>query len=256
MLLLWVCKDSDELSKIKKDQVHKTMHNSKKMSYCPPTPPPSLSELLSNVPSDFNEDLIELLMFWFNQYKLTSIKSFYHDMGASKVNDLWTNIWFAKGETQQWMDTELEKYHHHYNTYKDYQPRYLYEYIAMIVLYDQIPRNIFRNTQQAYETDHIAFSLAQQLVEHMQYIPIQFNISIIMSFVHQESLQDLKKCRLLIDALENKYPQYNVLTNLNLIYKNHNDRIELFGRVPERNKFFNRPSTEQELIYLRNVNQF
>jgi len=57
---------------------------------------------------------------------------------------------FAKGETQQWIDKE--KYHHHY---KDYQPRYLYECIVMIVLYDQIPRNIFRNTRQAYETDHI-----------------------------------------------------------------------------------------------------
>ena len=213
-----------------------------------------LSEMMKDVREDFNTDLIEVIMLWFNQYKMSHISHLYRDLDEIGMNDLWTNVWFAKEDSQKFMDKELKKFERFYEQYMNYEPKYLYEYIALIVLYDQVPRNIFRNSAKAYETDRKALDLARSLVPYMDKLPIQFNISIIMSFVHSEELEDLKQAKQFIEALEIKYAKYNVLKNLKLIFKNHNDRMELFGRIPERNKYLGRASTEMELTYLKNIN--
>ncbi|EFC44916.1 predicted protein [Naegleria gruberi] len=185
---------------------------------------------------------------------MSHISHLYRDLDEIGMNDLWTNVWFAKEDSQKFMDKELKKFEPFYEQYMNYEPKYLYEYIALIVLYDQVPRNIFRNSAKAYETDRKALDLARSLVPYMDKLPIQFNISIIMSFVHSEELEDLKQAKQFIEALEIKYAKYNVLKNLKLIFKNHNDRMELFGRIPERNKYLGRASTEMELTYLKNIN--
>ena len=43
--------------------------------------------------------------------------------------------------------------------------------------------------------------------------------------------------------------------SLKQIARNHRDRVEAFGRIPERNKVLGRVSTEKELVFMRAVGQ-
>ena len=44
-----------------------------------------------------------------------------------------------------------------------------------------------------------------------------------------------------------------VFQSLRGISNNHRDRMRLFGRVPERNKWLRRESSEQEVAFMREV---
>lgn len=201
-----------------------------------------------------NSDFIEILSFWYKNSKIyMNTRHLYSEISCSDLDDIWINIWFAKGDSQKSIDEELKRFEYYYNKYKDYEPTYLYEYIALIILYDQIPRNIFRNSAKAYETDGIAFKHAEYLMKYINFMPMHLCIPIIMSYVHCESLDILKKTKDIIHDIGKKYYNHNIFPSLNAIFQNHYDRITLFGRIPERNKFLNRISTESELVYLQNL---
>jgi uncharacterized protein (DUF924 family) len=206
--------------------------------------------------SQTNSDFLEILSFWYNNMKIyKNTKALNVEMSSNELDELWTQIWFAKGETQTKVDNELKKFEYYYKKYKDYKPYYLYEYIALIILYDQIPRNIFRNSAKAYDTDNIAFNHAKYLIKFMEYIPYHLSIPIIMSYIHSESIEILNQTKDIIGNIQKKYYNNynNIFSSLNGIFQNHYDRISLFGRIPERNKFLNRESTENELVYLQSI---
>jgi uncharacterized protein (DUF924 family) len=45
----------------------------------------------------------------------------------------------------------------------------------------------------------------------------------------------------------------SIYNALHIITINHKDRIELFNRIPERNKILGRINTDKELIYLNSI---
>lgn len=44
-----------------------------------------------------------------------------------------------------------------------------------------------------------------------------------------------------------------IIDHLALIHNNHYERIKMFGRIPERNKYLGRINTEAENIYIKTV---
>ena len=60
--------------------------------------------------------------------------------------------------------------------------------LAEILLLDQIPRNIFRGTAQAYMTDSLALVLAQEGLTQAQELPVVQRGFFYMPFMHSESL--------------------------------------------------------------------
>ena len=60
--------------------------------------------------------------------------------------------------------------------------------LAEILLLDQIPRNIFRGTAQAFATDSLALVLAQEGLEQALDLPVVQRGFFYMPFMHSESL--------------------------------------------------------------------
>ncbi len=201
----------------------------------------------------FNEDFLHLIMYWFDIKVKNITTNFEKEMKPAHVSQCWINTWFAKNTNQIRVDNELKIFEEMYNKYKNYDPTYLYEYVALIILYDQIPRNIYRNTEKAYQTDSIAFKYAKFLSQFIDYLPLHVNIFVILSYCHQESVESHQECKLLIKKIVTKYSDFEIIKSLESIFYNHYDRIMLFGRIPERNNILNRKSSEQENIYMNNL---
>jgi len=205
--------------------------------------------------SEMNLDFINLLNYWFD-FKFTGkVNHFYKEMDNKSIHEKWLSTWFAKNNEQIKIDNDLKQFEEFYEKYKNYDPTYLYEYVAMIILYDQLPRNIFRNTLKAYETDHIAFKYANMLAKYIDYLPFHISIFVILSHCHQENLDVHTKCKSLMDKLKTKYISSNniIITTLYNLFNNHYDRVSLFGRIPERNNILSRKSTDKEIAYMKSL---
>jgi len=195
--------------------------------------------------------LYQLLVDWYGT------TSFNRSLSSTELTDQWTTLWFAKREEQKLADQKLMKYHSAVEDFVHFQPTTLKEKMAMIILYDQITRNIFRNTENAYKYDHIARQIALTLVETISpsTLPIQFLLTTIICLIHSEQIEHLDLVKSLIQQYVAKNPSIdsNLLGSLNGIAKNHYDRLQLFGRIPERNRFINRESTPEEISFMKAV---
>jgi len=196
--------------------------------------------------------LYQLLVDWYGTTNLN------RSLSSTQVTDQWTTVWFAKREQQKLIDQKLMKYHSAIEYFIGFQPTTLLEKMAMIILYDQITRNIFRGTENAYKYDHIARQIALTLVEtvSLSELPIQFLLTILICLIHSEQIEHLDLVESLIQQYVVKNPSIdsNLLMSLSGIAKNHYDRIQLFGRIPERNRFIGRQSNPSEISFMEAVN--
>lgn len=117
--------------------------------------------------------------------------------------------------------------------------------LALIILLDQIPRNIFRGQAKQFETDAKALDLSKRAIEagfdQTQIMPLQNFFY--LPFMHSEDLSDQQKGCDLLRVLGSREHYYFALV--------HMDAIVRFGRFPHRNKILGRESTENERLYLR-----
>jgi len=117
--------------------------------------------------------------------------------------------------------------------------------LALILLLDQIPRNIFRDTPKAFAGDEIACALSLRSVAD-GFLETEKNMHkrqfFLMPMMHSEDLEVQKQSLPLFKTLtsENAY-DYAV---------RHHDIIKRFGRFPHRNQILNRPSSEEEATFL------
>lgn len=120
--------------------------------------------------------------------------------------------------------------------------------LAEILLLDQIPRNIFRGTAQAFMTDSLALVLAQEGLTQAQELPVVQRGFFYMPFMHSESLTIHEEALRLFDqpGLEKRL-KYE---------KMHMDILQQFGRYPHRNAILGRPSTKEEEKYLKEHSGF
>jgi uncharacterized protein (DUF924 family) len=72
--------------------------------------------------------------------------------------------------------------------------------------------------------------------------------------IHSEDIMDHKIIKKLLPQIKSD-PKCDPSLYVALIgiFKNHNERIQLFGRIPERNKYLGRTSTDEEKIFLLNI---
>ncbi|CAM4932943.1 unnamed protein product [Rotaria socialis] len=196
--------------------------------------------------------LYQLLVDWYGTTHLN------RSLSSTQLTNQWTTLWFAKHEQQKLVDQKLMKYHPAIEYFIDFQPTTLEEKMAMIILYDQITRNIFRGTESAYIYDDIARRIVLTLVEtiNLTGLPVQFLITILICLVHSEQFEHLEIAQSLIQQYLMRHPSIdsNLLVSLLGITKNHCDRIQLFGRIPERNRFIGRQSTAAEISFMTAVN--
>lgn len=119
--------------------------------------------------------------------------------------------------------------------------------LAYILLTDQLSRNMFRGTGQAFASDRIALTAAKSAIVKGWDMKIdeparQF---FYMPLMHSENLCDQDRCvRLMCERLPEGRDN-------NLIHARvHREVIRQFGRFPYRNAALGRKSTSQELTYV------
>ncbi|HUB13565.1 MAG TPA: DUF924 family protein [Acetobacteraceae bacterium] len=119
--------------------------------------------------------------------------------------------------------------------------------LALMLLLDQLPRNLHRGSPQAFAADAQARSLARDAVARgldRQLHPIE-RMFVYLPLQHSELLADQHESVRLFEtmrlALGDLSAEYAYL---------HRDVIHRFGRFPHRNAVLGRDSTAAELAYL------
>ncbi|BAY93903.1 MULTISPECIES: DUF924 family protein [unclassified Tolypothrix] len=121
--------------------------------------------------------------------------------------------------------------------------------LALILLLDQFPRNMFRGTPEAFATDWEALSAAQQAVARQydrEFLPVQ-RWFIYLPFEHSENLEDQRRCVKLFQQISHDPESAGAIKYA----FRHMEIIERFGRFPHRNSILGRPSTPEEIEFLK-----
>jgi uncharacterized protein (DUF924 family) len=117
--------------------------------------------------------------------------------------------------------------------------------MALVILFDQYPRNSFRGTPRMYSTDEVARRIADAAIAagfDRAFEPA-LRLFFYLPFAHSEAPADQERSVALVAALGEP--------NLSFA-KRHRDIIRRFGRFPHRNPILGRPMTEEEQRYLDN----
>jgi uncharacterized protein (DUF924 family) len=122
--------------------------------------------------------------------------------------------------------------------------------LALVLLLDQIPRNIFRATPRAYVTDATARAVANRAMARGfdMLVPPAWRMFFYMPLHHSENLADQQRATALVASLPDRGdPERGENRRYGLPYV---DVIERFGRFPHRNAILGRPSTPEEIAFL------
>ena len=116
--------------------------------------------------------------------------------------------------------------------------------LALALLLDQIPRNVFRGSAHAFATDGLAREYARSAIDagFDRRIDAPMRLFLYMPFEHSEDMADQDRAVRLIEAMgEAGYADYA---------RRHRDAIARFGRFPHRNAALGRASTPEEEAWL------
>lgn len=116
--------------------------------------------------------------------------------------------------------------------------------LALILILDQFPRNMFRNTAQAFATDAQALDLTKYALSknYAQDLTAEQQAFLYMPLMHSENKLDQALSVELFQALGKE-------DNLKFAIK-HQEIINRFGRFPHRNEILGRESTTDEREFL------
>jgi uncharacterized protein (DUF924 family) len=126
--------------------------------------------------------------------------------------------------------------------------------LALILLFDQVPRNCYRGTAAAFAFDREALALAAeglQLAADAALDPVE-RVFFYLPLEHAESLEAQDACmaafaRLVAEAPAELRPYCEYTAQY---ARKHRDLIAQFGRFPHRNEVLKRPSTPEEQAWL------
>ena len=113
--------------------------------------------------------------------------------------------------------------------------------LAGVILFDQFPRNMFREHAEQFATDCLALAIARAAIDKKfdEELQPQERGFLYMPFQHSENLADQNRAVLLFTALgDDEQLGYA---------KKHRDIIERFGRFPHRNVVLGRAPRADEL---------
>lgn len=122
--------------------------------------------------------------------------------------------------------------------------------LALVIVFDQFPRNMFRGTPEAFATDNQALAVAKGAIElgFGQFMePIQ-RIFLYLPLEHSENLEDQNEAVALYQILCDPNPELSDTLDSAV---RHQAVIKQFGRFPHRNAILGRESTPEEVEFLQ-----
>jgi uncharacterized protein (DUF924 family) len=116
--------------------------------------------------------------------------------------------------------------------------------LALVIVLDQFPRNMFRGDISTYASDPLAREVAGRAIDRgvdgrIDPALLEF---LYMPFMHSEQFSDHERCVALFEKSGNAN---------NLKYAlDHADIVRRFGRFPHRNQMLGRETTPEEQAFL------
>ena len=120
--------------------------------------------------------------------------------------------------------------------------------LALILVLDQFPRNMFRDNPRAYAADAKARDVARWAIEakfDQALLPVERQF-VYLPFEHSEELADQRRSVALLARLPDDPNTRHALDWA----RRHLEIIERFGRFPHRNAILGRETTAEEAAFL------
>ena len=117
--------------------------------------------------------------------------------------------------------------------------------LALIILLDQFTRNIYRDTPRAFSGDEMAVALSLRCIDRgfLAHENAAWRQFMLMPMMHSED----------VGIQDRSIPLFETHTNpMTHDYAiRHRDIVARFGRFPHRNAILGRPSSDEELAFLK-----
>ena len=135
-----------------------------------------------------------------------------------------------------------------------YRPDDAHDLLTVILILDQFPRQIYRNTPQAFAYDSEARAISSAMIEKSLFQvlhPVE-QVFVFLPFEHSETLSDQSLSVQLYETLSQQAtgPYQSFLENALDYARRHYPSIKRFGRFPHRNATLKRGSTREEDSFL------
>lgn len=188
----------------------------------------------------------DILHYWFGHVEDTILPSEHR-----------TEVWFGgKKEIddeikEKFADDLTKAINGEYSSWED-DPRSL---LALIILLDQFSRHVYRNNAKAYAQDQKALDLCligiQKEYDHA--LSLIERVFFYFPLMHSENLEmqatSIRANQILVNLA---FPETRGIFENFLNYAiKHYETIKRFSRFPQRNDFLSRPSTTEEIEFLR-----
>ncbi|MBX9820735.1 DUF924 family protein [Afipia birgiae] len=167
----------------------------------------------------------DIVMFWRNAgYERWYTKD---DAFDQTLRDRFMGVWKAarEGKLSAWQDTDDGT-------------------LALLIVLDQFPRNMFRNDARAFSTDALARAVAARAIAEGRDLRTDpaMRSFMYLPFEHSEDMADQERSVALFEQLDADSLKWAVL---------HADIIRKFGRFPHRNAVLGRTTTPGEAAFLK-----
>jgi len=182
-----------------------------------------------------------LYKFWFGEGSLDD----------PKLNTARMKLWFGKDpETDRQMREQFAPWLEIDLAFGDAR-----DFLSLVILHDQVPRNAFRDTPKMFAYDDQARDLAHFAVKknYHQTMHVLEALFLLLPFEHSENGDDQRLAVKLLGEVHARAPQplQEVTAGTYDYAKKHATVIERFGRFPHRNEVLGRVSTPEEVAFLR-----
>ena len=173
-----------------------------------------------------------LIDFWFSdeakQYWFKSTRLFDQRLIDSYI-DTWRQA--KRGKLDRWQQTAVGS-------------------LALVIVLDQFPLNMFRGTAKCFSTDASSLAVARGAIDkaYDRELTSDQKSFMYMPFMHSEDLDDQ------VLGVE-LFSQPGLENNLRFA-RHHYGIVERFGRFPHRNEMLGRESSEAEIKYLNSKEAF
>ena len=171
------------------------------------------------------------------------------------------NYWYSDRMKKHWFDSNPELDNEIKNNYEkvweqaaegklDHWKNTAEGCLALVIILDQFPLNMFRGKMKSFETEGKAIevtmtAIKSNFVKEIDKDKLSF---LFMPLMHSENIEDQN---LSVKLFEEHYLSDNLR-----FAKHHRDIVIKYGRFPHRNSILQRESTKEETEYINSKNAF
>lgn len=122
--------------------------------------------------------------------------------------------------------------------------------LALIIILDQFSRNLYRNSEKAYEQDIKSRLVLNEAVYagFIEKIDLDQRLFMLLPLIHSEEIIDHERAYMLLNLYMVNHSKIELIKKF---WVEHTNVIKKFNRYPHRNKILKRESTNEEIKFLK-----